>query len=147
MTTKGGLQRRQHRQTLFAQRGQIAANACKGLSESFAAEAARDFLLDLDHPKISLGQIIVKIYPKILKASSERLSAVSASDRADCERHVVCSDPVCQGEPLPEGEPDLLHQADGEIALPTPRLLADPDRVFPPGGPVLWPLSYPAAGF
>jgi hypothetical protein len=32
MTTQGGLQRRQQRQTLFAQRGHIAANASKGLS-------------------------------------------------------------------------------------------------------------------
>ncbi len=69
MTTKGGLQRRQQRQTLFAQGGQIAANASKGLSESFAAEAAGDFLLHLDHPQISLGQIIVKIHAKIREAS------------------------------------------------------------------------------
>src|SRR6266436_9479395 len=96
MTTKGGLQRRQQRQTLFAQRGQIAANASKGFSESLASEAAGDFLLDLDHPKISLGEIIVKIHTKILKASSGRLSAVCASDRADCERHFVCIDP-CAG--------------------------------------------------
>src|SRR6266702_5190778 len=67
MTTKGGLQRRQQRQTLFAQRRQITANASKGLSESLAAEAAGDFLLDLDHAKISLGQIIVKIHTKILQ--------------------------------------------------------------------------------
>ncbi len=58
MTRKGGLQRRQQRQTLFAQRGQITANASKGLSTSEAAEAAGDFLLHLDHAKISLGQII-----------------------------------------------------------------------------------------
>ncbi len=68
MTTQGGLQRRQQRQTLFAQRGQVAANASKGLSESLAAEAAGDFLLHLDHAKISLGQIIVKIYPQIREA-------------------------------------------------------------------------------
>ncbi len=69
MTTKGGLQSRQQRQTLFAQRGQIAANASKGFSESLATEAAGDFLLHLDHPNISLGQMIVKIHAQILKAS------------------------------------------------------------------------------
>src|SRR5258708_36487469 len=66
MTSKGGLQRRQHRQTLFAECGQVATNASKGLSESLAAEAAGDFLLHLDHAEISLGQVIVKIYPQIL---------------------------------------------------------------------------------
>ncbi len=58
MTTKGGLQRRQHRQTLFAQRGQVATNASKGVSESLAAKAAGDFLLHLDHAKISFSQVI-----------------------------------------------------------------------------------------
>src|SRR5512140_491962 len=67
MTTKSGLQSRQQRQTLFAQRGQITTNASKGLSESLAAEAAGDFLLHLDHPKISLSEIIVKIHPQILQ--------------------------------------------------------------------------------
>ena len=73
MTTKSGLQSRQQRQTLFAQRGQIAANARKGLSTSDATEAAGDFLLNLDHPKISLGQIIVKIHSKILQEGQNRL--------------------------------------------------------------------------
>jgi hypothetical protein len=67
MTTQGSLQRRQQRQTLFAQRGQIAANASKGLSTCNATEAPGDFLLHLDHPKISLGEIIVTIHTKILQ--------------------------------------------------------------------------------
>ena len=71
MTTQGGLQRRQHRQTLFAQRGHIAANASKGVSESLAAEAPGDFLLHLDHAQISLGEIIVKIYPQILQEGED----------------------------------------------------------------------------
>jgi hypothetical protein len=71
MTTQGGLQRRQQRQTLFAQRGQVATNASKGLSDSLAAEAAGDFLLHLDHAKISLGQISVKIYPQILQEGED----------------------------------------------------------------------------
>jgi len=71
MTTKSGLQSRQQRQTLFAQRGQITTHASKGLSESLAAEAAGDFLLYLDHPKISLSEIIVKIHPKILQEGED----------------------------------------------------------------------------
>src|SRR6266566_6836070 len=67
MTTESGLQSRQQRQTLFAQGRQIAANARKGLSERLAAEAAGNFLLHLDHAKISLGQIVVKIHTKILQ--------------------------------------------------------------------------------
>ena len=73
MTTQGGLQRRQQRQTLFAQRGQIAANAAKGLGESLAPKAAGDLLLHFDHAKISLSQIVIKIHPKILKESQDRL--------------------------------------------------------------------------
>jgi hypothetical protein len=66
MTRKGGLQRRQQRQTLFAEYGQVATNASKGLSKSLATEAAGDFLLHLDHAQISLGQVLVKLYPPIL---------------------------------------------------------------------------------
>src|SRR5713101_4491140 len=73
MTTKGGLQRRQHRQTLFAQRGQVATNASKGVSESLAAKAAGDFLLHLDHAKISFSQVIVKIHPQILQEGEDGL--------------------------------------------------------------------------
>ncbi len=59
MTTNGGLQRRQQRQTLFACiRGQVATNASKGLGESLAPGATRDLLLDFDHAKISLSQIV-----------------------------------------------------------------------------------------
>ena len=71
MTTKSGLQRRQQRQTLFAQGGQIATNARKSLSSNQAAEAAGDFLLHLDHAQISLGQIIVKIHPQILQEGED----------------------------------------------------------------------------
>src|SRR5258707_12763560 len=67
MTRKGGLQRRQQRQTLFAQGGQIAANESKGLSASNATEAAGDLLLNFDHAKISLCEIIVKIHTKVLQ--------------------------------------------------------------------------------
>jgi hypothetical protein len=45
MTSKGSSQRGQQRQPLFAQGGQIATNASKGLCPSQAAEAAGDFLL------------------------------------------------------------------------------------------------------
>jgi len=58
MTTKGGLQSRQDRQTLFAQRGQVATNARKGVSESLTAEATGDLLLHFDHAKISLRQML-----------------------------------------------------------------------------------------
>lgn len=73
MTTKSGLHRRQHRQTLFAQRGQIAANARKGVGERLAPEATRDLLLYFDHAQISLGQIVIKIHPQILQESQDRL--------------------------------------------------------------------------
>src|SRR5262249_25493635 len=73
MTTKSGLQRRQQRQTFFVQPGQIAANAGKGLGESLAPEATGDLLLHFDHAKIALSQIVIKIHPKILQESQDRL--------------------------------------------------------------------------
>ena len=52
MTSKRGLQSRQQRHPLFAQCGDIAANASKGVSPSQTAEAVGDFLLHLDHAQI-----------------------------------------------------------------------------------------------
>src|SRR5947209_4641991 len=73
MTTKSGLQSRQERHTLFAQRGQIPPNAAKGLGTREAAEAARDLLLHFDHPKISLGQIVIKIHAEVFQEGQDRL--------------------------------------------------------------------------
>ena len=71
MTTKSGVQSRQQRNALFAQSGQIATNAAKGLGTSDAAEAAGDLLLHFDHPKISLGQIVVKIHAKTFQEAEK----------------------------------------------------------------------------
>src|SRR5216683_7656171 len=73
MTTKSGLQSRQQRDALFAQRGQVAANATKGLCSSNAAEASGDLLLHFDHPQISLRQIVIKIHTQILQEAEDRL--------------------------------------------------------------------------
>jgi hypothetical protein len=73
MTTKSGLQSRQQRHALFAQRGQIASNAAKGLGESLAAEAPGDLLLHFNHPKISLSQIVIKIHTQILQEGQDSL--------------------------------------------------------------------------
>ena len=97
MTSKGGLQRRQHRQTLFAQGGHIAANASKGLSESLAAEAAGDFLLHLDHAKISLGQMIVKIYPQILQEGEDGLLLFAQAIQQIARVTLFASTPFARG--------------------------------------------------
>src|SRR5260221_4692519 len=73
MTTQSGLQSRQQRHALFAQRGQIAANAAKGLGTSHATEATGDLLLHFDHAKISLGKIVVKIHAKIFQEAEESM--------------------------------------------------------------------------
>src|SRR6266446_5454891 len=72
MTTKSGLQSRQQRQTLFAQGGQIASNAAKGLGTSEGAETAGNLLLHFDHAQIPFGQIVVKIDTKILQEAEDR---------------------------------------------------------------------------
>jgi hypothetical protein len=97
MTSKGGLQRRQHRQTLFAQGGQIAANASKGLSESLAAETAGDFLLHLDHAKISLGEIIVKIHPQILQEGEDGLLLFAQAIQQIARVTLFASTPFARG--------------------------------------------------
>ncbi len=71
MTNKRGLQRGQQGQTLFAERGQVATNARKGVSTRDAAKAAGDFLLHLDHAQISLGQVIVKIHAQIFQKAED----------------------------------------------------------------------------
>ncbi len=73
MTTKSCLQSRQQRQALFAQGGQIATNSAKGLGPSKTAETPGDLLLDLDHPQIALGEIVVKIHAKILQEAEDGL--------------------------------------------------------------------------
>src|SRR5450759_2259047 len=73
MTRKSGLQSRQEGHALFAQGGQIASNAAKGLGTSNAPEAAGDLLLHFDHAKISLRQIVIKIHSQILQEGQDGL--------------------------------------------------------------------------
>src|SRR5712691_5887454 len=71
MTAQSGLQSRQERESLFAQRGHIAPNAAKSLCASKAAETARDLLLHLDHAQIPFGQIVVKIHAQIFQKAED----------------------------------------------------------------------------
>lgn len=73
MASQSGLQGRQQRHPLFTQRGQIAANACKGLRSGHAAEAPGDFLLHFDHAQITLGQIVIKIHAQVFQEEENRL--------------------------------------------------------------------------
>ena len=58
MTAQRGLQRGKQIQALLAQRRQVASDATKGRRSCFAAEGARDLLLDFDHPNIPLRLVI-----------------------------------------------------------------------------------------
>src|SRR6266550_9346166 len=60
MTAQRSLQRGKQIHALLAQRRQVAADATKGRRSRFAAEGARNLLLDFDHPHIALRLIIVK---------------------------------------------------------------------------------------
>jgi len=71
MSAKSGLQSRQERKSLFAQRGHIATNAAKSLCASKTAETARDLLLDLDHAQIPLSEIVVKIHAQIFQKAED----------------------------------------------------------------------------
>ncbi len=71
MTAQSGLQSRQERESLFAQRGHIAPNAAKRACAGQAAETARDLLLHLDHAQIPLGEIVVKIHAQIFQKAED----------------------------------------------------------------------------
>src|SRR5258708_33958433 len=60
MTAQSGLQRGKQIQALLEQRRQVASDATKGRRSRFAAEGARDLLLNFDHPNIALRLVIVK---------------------------------------------------------------------------------------
>jgi len=118
MTTQGGVQRRQQRQTLFAQRGHIATNASKGLSESLAAQAAGDFLLHLDHAKISLGQISVKIYPQILQEGEDGFLLFAQAIEQLARVTLCASTPFPRGSRGPRVRLILIIEQTEELRFP-----------------------------
>jgi len=58
MSKQSLFQGNQHRQTLLAQRRQLAAYTAEGPSTSSRAETAGDLLLDLHHPDIPLREAV-----------------------------------------------------------------------------------------
>ena len=146
MTTKGGLQRRQHRHPLFAQRGHIAANARKGLSTSHTAEAAGDFLLDLDHAKISLGQILVKIHPQILEEVEDGFLLFAQAIEQIASVTLFASPPFSRGSRGPRVSLIPLIEQTEKLRFPIHDFLGL-QTAFSQRAPGLSPLSYPAAGF
>ncbi len=58
MTAQRGLQRGEQIHALLAQRRQVASDTTKGSRSRFAAEGARDLLLDFDHPHIPFRLVI-----------------------------------------------------------------------------------------
>jgi hypothetical protein len=73
MTAQSGLQRAEQIQALLAQRRQVAADATKGRRSRFAAERARDLLLDFDHANIALRLVIVKRHNEAVQEGQYRL--------------------------------------------------------------------------
>ena len=73
MTGQGLLERRQERDALFAQGGEIASDATKHPRSCLLTETARDFLLDFDHANIAFGLVIIKGHSKILQESQDLL--------------------------------------------------------------------------
>src|SRR6266849_4713042 len=67
MADQSLFQGREHRHALFAQRREIAADARKGLSPHHRTETARDFLLNFDHPNVSLREGVVKRHSEVLQ--------------------------------------------------------------------------------
>src|SRR5713101_3421572 len=108
MTAKSGLQSRQQRHALFAQRGHIAANARKGLRSRTAAEAPGDLLL---HAGPCADRAPPNCYQNPrggLPGRAGTPAGVCAADPADCGRDFVYSARVCQAAPAHADATDLL---------------------------------------
>src|SRR5437660_2775436 len=73
MADQGLFQSGQHRQTLLAQRREIATDAAEGYSTSRRAETAGDLLLDLDHADITLGKTIVERHGEVVQQQQHGL--------------------------------------------------------------------------
>jgi len=52
---------------------EVAANTTKHGDTLLTAKAARDFLLDLDHPQVTLGLVVIKGTRKIVQEAQHRL--------------------------------------------------------------------------
>jgi hypothetical protein len=65
----------QQRATLFAHGGKITANGAKGRRSPRAAKGARNFLLDLDHPQIALGEVVGKRNREIIQEREDLLGS------------------------------------------------------------------------
>src|SRR6266568_6977557 len=101
MTSKSGLQRGQQRQTLFAQGGQIATNSTKRLCPSKTTETAGDLLLDLDHTKIALGEIVVKIHAQILEEGEDGFLLFAQAIEQIASVALFAATPLARGSGCP----------------------------------------------
>src|SRR5712692_3713702 len=71
MTSQGLLQSRKQRESLFAQRREVASNATKGQGTIPTAKTARNFLLNFDHANIAFGLRIVKRHAEVNQESQD----------------------------------------------------------------------------
>src|SRR5437870_13024195 len=74
-TLKDALDRRQHRLRLLAHGRQVAPDPPEPEGSPFAAEAAGNLLLDLQHPQVSLRQVVVERHPEV-EQERQRLSLI-----------------------------------------------------------------------
>src|SRR5450755_94475 len=145
MAAKGRLQSRQQRKTLLAQGGHLATNAAKSLGTSKTAKTARDLLLHLDHPKISLCKVVVKIHAKVFRGA-QRTAFWCLRKRSSKLRAGLCLHlPWLLAEQWPVESLDRLDAASGRIALPSPPLPPDATSTFLGSVLVGSPPSYPEA--
>src|SRR5713101_1643551 len=110
MTSQGLLQSRKQRESLFAQRREVASNATKGQGTIPTAKTARNFLLNFDHAKIAFGLRIVKRHAEVNQESQDGILVLGSAGRANCGPRCVCVVRVWVGRlGLPEGD-WLVHR-------------------------------------
>src|SRR5436189_4895416 len=101
MPTKSGLQSRQERDVLFAQGGQVAANAAKSLSPNDGAKTASNLLLEFDHAHIPLGLVVVKIHPQVFQEAEEGCLVFTQAIEQVAGKTLLASSPCSWGSRRP----------------------------------------------
>jgi len=97
MTSQNLLQGRKQRQSLLAQRREIASDAAEVQSPTPTAETAGDLLLHLDHTNIALGLRVIKRNTQIPYKGQDRLFVLDEAVKQIARRALLAPPAPCGG--------------------------------------------------
>lgn len=99
MTPKDSQQSSQHGMPLLRQRGKLAANTATGCQSSLAANGARDLLLHVDHPQITLRLMVGEGDRQLVQKRQPWRGSTHPRHRAHASPPAVCLAPAVVGAP------------------------------------------------